>query len=177
MANPYLPLTCPLPARYLHLASHLTDPSGAWRGGSELEPARMPCCSCTASLVTASLVTVAHPSPTHRPPVAYRRPLVAYPSPTRRPLWSLARHAGTDAYTLTVVYLMRFAICTLSAASQELASFMKTQEAGMGQLRDEMRTLQRLVGKLVGGTAPPTSAGTSSTLDSKFESRAHDNDA
>ena len=37
---------------------------------------------------------------------------------------------------------------------QAFESFVNAQEAGMNQLKEEMRSLQRLVGKLIGGEAP-----------------------
>ena len=40
---------------------------------------------------------------------------------------------------------------------------MRAQEAGMAQLKEEMRALQRLVGKLAGAAEPSTS------LDSRLE--------
>jgi hypothetical protein len=47
--------------------------------------------------------------------------------------------------------------------AQALEGFMRAQEAGMAQLKEEMRALQRLVGKLAGAAEPSTS------LDSRSE--------
>ena len=47
--------------------------------------------------------------------------------------------------------------------AQALEGFMRAQEAGMSQLKEEMRSLQRLVGKLAGAAEPSTS------LDSRSE--------
>ena len=47
--------------------------------------------------------------------------------------------------------------------AQALEGFMRAQEAGMAQLKEEMRALQRLVGKLAGAAEPSTS------LDSRAE--------